>query len=851
MRKLIFILTSSMVLMAGAGAEPIFDERTADHIDLAGSPVSDLSVKKLALGDLNKDGVEDIVVARRSASPMLFINVGGVLTQQNARFANTALATNSYDVVIFDANGDTWPDLAFGRIGAVPSLYLNLGEDLSNNWLGFGSGTAILAGAADATMIDAADFNGDLDIDLVMLTSSGGRKMLANDGNGVFFDETAARLGSQVLTGIGKIQLGDVENDGDMDIFGVTGSEAQQFIFMNDGNGNFPNSLRQELNLASLTYIPVGADFNGDDIFDYRVYADGFPPTAFMSLGTFTGDFPDYEIRFDADMIGDNGKHGFAHVRDVDGDGDPDYIMSSIEMLSTGLNPDPRNELNEMVITEGVFSGDFGVFADPEWRTEESYDVLFLDIDVDGNIDLFIAHETRFAAYINDAAPQTVEITGFNPVLAQTNVAATLSVNVNGGASPSFSWSMGDGTKLVSGSDPFVEHTYTAAGRYQVSVTVNDTAGTDQLTFWQVVHKPLVSGSAASSSTIVYETRSGNDYVWAVNTDNDSVTAIDTITNSSAALLDVGDEPASLTPALANELWVINKGDATISIIDQVSEAVVATLDILPYASRPHGAVRSPDGASVYVALEARGEVVRIDTATRQVVATVAVEATPRHLAMNAAGDRLYVSRFITPPVPGESTTAVSTAGGGEVRLVDTASMTVSNTIMLPYNDVVDSSDSARGIPNYVRGVALSPDGEIAVVPAISSNIYRGLFRDGNTREHDRLVRSMMARIDVVAEQETVPMRFDFDDQSQPSAAVFGPTGNHLFLVHESSRSLHVLDVYANQIIVAGIAGVTPRGIALSPDAHQVYVHNYLDRTVSVYDATALMTGADNTLTET
>lgn len=845
------VLTMALIVVSGVQAEPVFEERTAQHLNLAGMPTNDTAVKKLALGDINNDGIEDVIVARRTGAPILFVNVSGVLTQQTAMMDSTALANNAYDVELVDVNGDGWLDMVFGRASAVPAMFINLGEDAGGVWQGFDSGSSMPMAAGNVTMVEAADVDGDTDSDLVMITSTGGRRLLINDGSGAFSNQSSQRLGNGVLQNLGKIQLGDVDNDNDIDIIGVAGSEDRQSIFLNDGSGNFSDAMTQDLELANLTYVPVGADFNGDSIFDYRVYADNFSPTAFMSLGTFTGVFADYLRRFDGNMIGDNGKHGFAHIRDIDGDGDPDYIMSSIEMLGTGLVPDPRNELNEMVITAGVFSGNFEVFADVEWRNEESYDVLFVDVNTDGNLDVFFAHEERYAVYINDALPQTVEFGGFTPVLMEANVASTLSVNVTGGVNPSFFWSLGDGNKVTTGSDPFVEHTYSQPGRYQVSVTLTDSAGTDQLSFWQIVHAPLVAGQASSSSTVIYEPRAAlNDRVWTVNFDNSSVTAIDATTFSFEREISVGAEPASLVQVNASELWVVNKGDSSISVIDLSSNQVSATLDVLPAAARPHGIVVSGDRSHVYVALEARGEVTKINTTTRQVVATVLVDATPRHLAISADNASLYVSRFITPPVAGESTRVVSTSGGGEVRIVDTNSMTVQTTVPLVYNDVVDSQDAARGIPNYVMNVALSPDGQTGVVPANSSNIYRGAFRDGNTREHDRLVRSMLSRLDVVAQQEQLSERFDFDDNSQPTAALFGPSGNHLYIVHEGSRSLHVLDSYANQIIVTRTAGITPRGLVLSPDGQTLFVHHYLDRSVLAYDLTDLVTGADNSVSE-
>ena len=50
-----------------------------------------------------------------------------------------------------------------------------------------------------------------------------------------------------------------------------------------------------------------------------------------------------------------------------------------------------------------------------------------------------------------------------------------------------------------------------------------------------------------------------------------------------------------------------------------------------------------------------------------------------RHLSMSGDGSRLYVSRFVTPPLPGESTAVVQTQSGGqhvggEIVVVDGAS---------------------------------------------------------------------------------------------------------------------------------------------------------------------------------
>ena len=47
---------------------------------------------------------------------------------------------------------------------------------------------------------------------------------------------------------------------------------------------------------------------------------------------------------------------------------------------------------------------------------------------------------------------------------------------------------------------------------------------------------------------------------------------------------------------------------------------------------------------------------------------TVDVGPNPRHVSVSADGSRVYVSRFITPPLPGESTAIVQTGDGAAAR---------------------------------------------------------------------------------------------------------------------------------------------------------------------------------------
>src|SRR5690606_8536662 len=92
----------------------------------------------------------------------------------------------------------------------------------------------------------------------------------------------------------------------------------------------------------------------------------------------------------------------------------------------------------------------------------------------------------------------------------------------------------------------------------------------------------------------------------------------------------------------------------------------------LARGARPHGILFSPQSGSGYVSLDGTGSVIEFDPDTQEITQSLAVGGTPRGLALTADGGRLLVSRFISPPAPGESTLSVDTATAyGELRIID------------------------------------------------------------------------------------------------------------------------------------------------------------------------------------
>ncbi|MFK8014699.1 MAG: FG-GAP-like repeat-containing protein [Gammaproteobacteria bacterium] len=827
------------VTRAGGDVIPEFDERTGMHLDLAGVSPTDNSRRRLALGDFNNDNVEDVFIARWNQTARLFLNVGGVLTLQSGLFESPGDLENAHDVGIIDANDDGWLDVILRD-----RMLFNRGEDGDGTWLGFAAGVVMNGAETSPFTIKVADFDDDGDMDAV---TSPGRRMLVNDGAGVLTGDTG-RMGSNALRNTIKFQARDFDGDGDIDLAGPIETEDRHYVYLNDGAGSFPNANRQSLNLDTLTYVQVGADFNGDGISDYRVYADNQNPRAFLSTGAFNGIFPEYQRRIDPVIAGDQGKHGFSHIRDIDGDGDLDFVLSSIELFdnSTFLG----NEKSNIVLNSGVNTGTFVSVFDAEWGDEEAFDVKLIDVNLDGNLDLLIAHVSRLAIYINGAPAQTVVLSNHVSPPSQINDVAAMSVEITGGTAPQFSWDFGDGSAPLQTSSPNADHVYTTPGRYQV--TVNVTAGlfSDSLVFSHTAFAPRTANKPNRSANMAYLDTAGDtdaDQVFVANPDHNSVSVLRIGDGALLAEIPVGETPTSLAFGGDGRLYVVNKRSATVSVIDPQAFTVVDTFSDFARGSNPHGIVFDPLALTPvgFVALEGSGEVARVGFDTGAVTLT-AVGPTPRELAINADGGLVYVSRFITAPVPGESTRNLGTDGGGEVWVLDSTTLALTDTILIPYTDQPDDVLSARGIPNYLMAPVIAPSGSFAFVPASSSNIYRGQFRDGNNREHNMLVRSMLSRVDLGTNVDEAAARHDFDNSAQPTAGAFDPTGNYLYLVFENARVLRVYDIYLEESLASVDLDFAPNAVVVSPDGTRVIAHNWLGRSISVIDASAFADGSSN-----
>ncbi|HUD32451.1 MAG TPA: discoidin domain-containing protein, partial [Variovorax sp.] len=245
-------------------------------------------------------------------------------------------------------------------------------------------------------------------------------------------------------------------------------------------------------------------------------------------------------------------------------------------------------------------------------------------------------------------------------------------------------------------------------------------------------------------------------------------------------------------------------------------------------------------GNRVYVSLEASARVLQLDTAGA-VLATLDLPGAPRHMAVAGNGGQLLVSRFVSPPQPGEETAVVrnnrnGVAAGGEVWALATAPLALQKTVVLAHGTKADSTTQGRGVPNYLGAPAIAPDGLSAWVPSKQDNLQRGRLRDGLDLNFENTVRAIDSRIALGPLAEDAGARIDHDNASLASASVFHPSGAYLFTALETSRQIAVVDPVGRRELFRVDTGRAPQGLAVSADGRTLFVANFMDRTVGAYD---------------
>ncbi len=301
----------------------------------------------VALGDLTGDGLPELLLTSNLGENRLYLNEGEFRFRDVTEGSGVAgKGTWATGVTLVDIDSDGWLDIYVGYAGDAEGkrraneLYLHQGLD-AKGVPRFAESAAAFGIADQGYTTHAAffDYDRDGDLDLYLVNNSprapisfglqntrtvrdtlGGDKLYRNDGERfVDVSEPAGIFGSEIGFGLG-VAISDLNGDGWPDIYVANDFFEQDYLYINNGDGTFTESIARQMPYVSLSSMGLDvADINNDGWTDVYVL-DMLPEDEYRykTIGGFeTWDSyqarlrNDYHHQFTRNMLHLNQRAGF------------------------------------------------------------------------------------------------------------------------------------------------------------------------------------------------------------------------------------------------------------------------------------------------------------------------------------------------------------------------------------------------------------------------------------------------------------------------------------------------------------------------------------------------------------
>jgi hypothetical protein len=292
-----------------------------------------IGVSSVAVADVNGDGKPDLIVGNQCASNCELNGngvVGVLLGNGDGTFQSVASyyagGQGAYSLAVGDLNGDGYQDLVIGNGGSVGVL------------LGNGDGTfqpaVTYSSGGYGFSVALGDLNGDGFLDLVVGAYSGGSvSVLLGGGDGTF--QPAVSYGSGGSGSRLSIAVADVNGDGKPDLLAANGCEygipdCNAAVLLGNGDGTFQPAQIYPSQAFYGTDSIAAVDVNGDGKVDLLISNSiAARAESYGTVGVFLGKGDGTFAPVQNYAINGGGFPAAVAAADVNGDGKPDLIVSN------------------------------------------------------------------------------------------------------------------------------------------------------------------------------------------------------------------------------------------------------------------------------------------------------------------------------------------------------------------------------------------------------------------------------------------------------------------------------------------------------------------------------------------
>lgn len=246
------------------------------------------SARKIALGDINKDGKTDVLVAQHDSYEVTILSGdgrGGFKPAANSPvMAGNGPRSHTHDITTADINGD----------GNLDILTTNANDNTVSLLLGDGRGgfaaapnSPIKAGRHPYDVVLLEDLNRDKKLDLITPNiHANAITVMLGDGRGGF----ASAAASPVAVGPrpGYVSAADLNGDGKLDMVATHDDDPLAIVLLGDGTGAFTTA--SSITTPKPVWGSAIGDVNGDGKKDI-VMGGTFGHSVVVMLGDGRGGF--------------------------------------------------------------------------------------------------------------------------------------------------------------------------------------------------------------------------------------------------------------------------------------------------------------------------------------------------------------------------------------------------------------------------------------------------------------------------------------------------------------------------------------------------------------------------------